>query len=169
LKSSSSKVDVGYVARAHGIKGALRIRTSTDLSSLATIELGERSCRVVHAQRDKDDWLVTIEGVTDRNAAEALRGTPVRVDRDSITVADDELLVSDLIGCRVVDASGQLLGEVSGSFDSGAHEILEVKRANGKEFMLPLVDAIVTNVDLATRTVTCDPPPGLVDLDEVES
>ena len=169
MKSSSSKVDVGYVARAHGIKGALRIRTSTDLSSLTSLELGERSCRVVRAERDKDDWLVTLEGITDRNAAEALRGTPVRVDRDSITVADDEVLVSDLIGCRVVDIAGVALGEVTGSFDSGAHEILEVKRGNGKEFMLPLVDAIVTNVDLATRTVTCDPPPGLVDLDEVES
>jgi 16S rRNA processing protein RimM len=169
LKSSSSKVDVGYVARAHGIKGALRIRTSTDLSSLTHLELGERSFRVLNAQRDKDDWLVTIEGVIDRNAAEALRGTPVRVDRDAITVADDELLVSDLVGCRVVDAAGQLLGEVTGSFDSGAHEILEVKRANGKELLLPFIDAFITNVDLEARTIACDPPPGLVDLDEVES
>ena len=78
MKSSSSKVDVGYVARAYGIKGALRIRTSTDLSSLASLELGERGYRGVRAQRDKDDGRCTLEGITDRNAAEALRGTPVR-------------------------------------------------------------------------------------------
>ena len=169
MKSSSSKVDVGYVARAHGIKGALRIRTSTDLSTQRTLELGERSFAITSAQRDKDDWLVTLRGIDDRNAAEALRGTPVRVERADIVVADDELLVADLVGCRVVDAAGQPLGEVTGSFDSGAHEILEVRRDNGKEFMLPLVDAMVTDVDLEARLIRCDPPPGLVDLDEVES
>jgi len=64
--------------------------------------------------------------------------------------------------------AGTTLGEVTGSFDSGAHEVLEVRGADGKEFMLPLVDAFVTDVNLEARTITCDPPPGLVNLDEAE-
>jgi 16S rRNA processing protein RimM len=169
LKSSNNQLEVGFVLRAHGIRGALRIRAATDLSSLDTLEIDGSERTIVSAQREKDDWLVTIAGVTDRNAAEALRGKPVRVARDAVEVADDELLVADLIGCRVFDAAGVELGEVTGSFDSGAHEVLEVRTPAGKEFMLPLVDAMVSAVDLEARKIVCDPPPGLIDLDEVES
>ena len=157
------------MARAHGIKGALRIRSTSDaIGAVKTMLLDERPFRVLHAQRDKEDWLVTLEGVSDRNAAEALRGATVRVDRAAVVVEDDELLVADLVGCTVCDLSGAALGEVTSSFDSGAHEVLEVRRADGREFMLPLVDGLVTAVDLDARRIVCDPPPGLIDLDEAD-
>jgi 16S rRNA processing protein RimM len=169
LKSSSkSQLSVGFVLRAHGIRGALRIRAASDLSQIKTIEIDGQVRAVVRAERDKDDWLVTVQGIADRNASEALRGKPVRVDRDAVAVADDEVLVAELIGCRVVDLAGQLLGEVTGSFDSGAHEVLEVRAPSGQEFMVPFVDAIVTHVDVAARSIVCDPPPGLIDLDEAD-
>ena len=155
--------------RAHGIKGALRIRsTSAQLGSVEALWLDERRVRVLAATRDKQDWLVTVEGVADRNAAEALRGVAVRLDRDAVPVAAGELLVADLVGCKVFDVSGTELGEVSGSFDSGAHEVLEVRAPSGRDFMLPLVDAIVTAIDIGARRIVCDPPPGLLDLDEAE-
>jgi 16S rRNA processing protein RimM len=168
LKSSNNQLDVGFVSRAHGIRGALRIRAATDLSALDTIDIDGTPRKIVRAQPDKDEWIVFVEGIDDRDAAEALRGKPVRVDRDAIEVADDELLVADLVGCTVYDTSGASLGEVTGSFDSGAHEVLEVRRPDGKEFMLPLVDAIVSAVDVTARKIVCDPPPGLIDLDEAD-
>jgi 16S rRNA processing protein RimM len=169
LRSSSSTVDVGFVIRAHGVRGVVRVRSASDaLGALPRLWLDDEEYRVVHASRDKEDWLVTLDGVTDRDAAEALRGRTVRVERAAVPVADDELLVSDLVGCKVFDVGGAELGEVTGSFDSGAHEVLEVRTADGKEFMLPLVDAIVTAVDLEARKIMCDPPPGLVNLDEAE-
>jgi 16S rRNA processing protein RimM len=165
---SSNKIDVGFVVRAHGVRGGLRVRASADLSALDTVELGGREHRLLQAQRDKDDWLITVDDIRDRDAAEALRGAAVRVDRDAVPVGDDELLVADLVGCTVVDVAGQTLGEVIGSFDSGAHEVLEVRAPSGKEFMVPFVDAIVTAVDLEARRIVCDPPPGLIDLDEAD-
>jgi 16S rRNA processing protein RimM len=168
----SEKIDVGFVLRAHGIRGALRVRAQAELDGLASLDIGGRSYRLLSAQRDKEDWLVTLAGVDDRNAAEALRGQPVRLDRDAIAVAEDELLVADLVGCTLVDLAGAVLGEVTGSFDSGAHEVLEVRRPaehGGGEFMVPLVDAIVTAVDVEARRIVCDPPPGLIDLDEADS
>lgn len=169
MKFSNSTVAVGFVLRAHGIKGALRIRSSSpELGGVDELYLDEQRYRVVHATRDKDDWLVTVAGVADRNAAEALKGAAVRLDRDAITVAEGELLVADLVGCKVFEVSGSELGVVTGSFDSGAHEVLEVRTPSGREFMLPLVDAMVTAIDVAARRITCDPPPGLIDLDEPE-
>lgn len=168
MKSSSNTIEIGFVARAHGVRGGLRVRASEALAAADTLYLGGTPYKVVHASRDKDDWLVTVEGVADRDAAEALRGAVVAVDRAVVPVADDELLVADLVGCAVFDVAGAALGEVTGSFHSGAHEVLEVRRPDGGEFMLPFVDAMVKEVDVEARRIVCDPPPGLVDLDEAE-
>jgi 16S rRNA processing protein RimM len=172
LKSSSNEtIDVGYVLRAHGVRGIVRIKTAVDLSALDELWLGEVRFAVRHASRDKADWLVTLEGVVDRDAADALRGKKLRLPREAVTVADDELLVADLVGCTVLDVAGKTLGEVTGSFDSGAHEVLEVRPpagSGGKDFMLPFIDEFIREVDTDGKRIVCDPPPGLVDLDEAE-
>jgi 16S rRNA processing protein RimM len=169
LKSSSNDtIEVGYVLRAHGVRGIVRIKTAIDLSVLDALWLGEQRFAVRHASRDKDDWLVTLDGVGDRDAADALRGRTLRLSRAAIPVAADELLVADLVGCKVYDVAGTALGEVTGSFDSGAHEVLEVRAADHKEFMLPFIDAFIVSVDTDGKRIVCDPPPGLIDLDEAE-
>ena len=169
MKSSSNeRIDVGFVLRAHGVRGVVRVRASTDLRGVDALWLDGERFVVRHASRDKDEWLVTLDAVGSREAAEALRGKSVSLPRDAVPVGEDELLVADLVGCKVLDVAGMMLGEVTGSFDSGAHEVLEVRAPDGKEFMLPLVDAFVTNVDLEARIITCDPPPGLVNLDEAD-
>jgi len=169
LKSSSNeRIDVGFVLRAHGVRGVVRVRGAAALGGADAIWLDGERFAVRHASRDKDEWLMTLEGVATREAAEALRGRQVALPRDAVPVADDELLVADLVGCTVVDVAGTTLGEVTGSFDSGAHEVLEVRAADGREFMLPLVDAFVRDVDLDAKMIVCDPPPGLVNLDEAD-
>ncbi|MGZ3439666.1 MAG: ribosome maturation factor RimM [Polyangia bacterium] len=169
MKSSNNDtIEVGFVARAHGVRGVVRVRASTDLSQLDAIFIDDERFTVRHASRDKDEWLVTLDGVGDRNAAEALRGRKVRLPRASVPVAADELLVADLVGCKVYDVAGTALGEVTGSFDSGAHEVLEVRAPDRKEFMLPFIDEFIREVDTDGKRIVCDPPPGLIDLDEAE-
>jgi 16S rRNA processing protein RimM len=169
LKSSSNEtIDVGYVLRAHGVRGIVRIKAAIELSKLDAIFIGDERFVVRHASRDKEDWLVTLDGVGDRDAADALRGKKVRLPREAVHVADDELLVADLVGCKVLDVAGTMLGEVTGSFDSGAHEVLEVRAADGKEFMLPFIDEFIREVDTDGKRIVCDPPPGLVNLDDAE-
>ncbi len=169
MKSSSSdKIDVGFVLRAHGVRGVVRVRTKADLGGVDAVWLGEERFAVRHASRDKDEWLVTLDGVASREAAEALRGRQVRLPRAAVPVGDDELLVADLIGCKVLDVAGATLGEVTGSFDSGAHEVLEVRAPDGKELMLPFVEAFVKEVDTEERRIVYDPPEGLLDLESSE-
>jgi 16S rRNA processing protein RimM len=168
LKSSSNTVEIGFVVRAHGLRGVVRARGGEALATVDRVWLGERDYRLLHAARDKDEWLLTLDGVDTREAAEALRGASIAVVRGAVPLADDELLVADLIGCTLFDVAGRALGEVTGSFDSGAHEVLEVRAADGNEFMVPFVAPIITAVDVAARRIDCDPPPGLIDLDEGE-
>lgn len=164
----SQRLQVGFVLRAHGVRGGLRLRAQGDaVLALERLFIAGRAYRVLHAQRERDDLLVQLEGVTDRDQAEALKGAAVEAARDDLPPPEaDEHYVADLVGCRVFDTAGQDLGEVVGSFDSGAHETLVVRGA--REFMLPFVDAIVTGVDVEARRIVCDPPPGLIDLDEAD-
>jgi 16S rRNA processing protein RimM len=115
---------------------------------------------------DKDDFLVELEGVSDRESANALKGQPVCVLRDELPAPDeDQLYVADLVGCRAEDLQGRALGEVAEVFFSGAHETLVIRGENG-EFMLPFVDAMVVQVDLEFRRLVCDPPEGILELNE---
>ncbi|HEY1585256.1 MAG TPA: ribosome maturation factor RimM [Polyangia bacterium] len=169
MKSSSSELlAVGFVARAHGVRGVVRVRASADFSAVDALWLDDTRFAVRHASRDKDEWLVTLEGVGDRDAADALRGRTVRIPRDAVPVADDELLVADLVGCTVVDVAGADLGVVTGSFHSGAHEVLELRTADARELLLPLVDAFLVSIDVAAKRIVYDPPEGLLDLERKE-
>jgi 16S rRNA processing protein RimM len=167
LKSSSNELlAVGFVVRAHGVRGVVRVRAAANLAGLDALWLDDARYAVRHASRDKEEWLVTLEGVADRDAADALRGRTVRIPRDAVELADDELLVADLVGCTVVDVAGTAIGEVTGSFDSGAHEVLELRAAaDGREILLPLVDAFVVSIDVAEKRIVYDPPEGLLDLE----
>jgi 16S rRNA processing protein RimM len=159
------KVKIGFVVRAHGVRGAVRVRAEGDaLESVDEIAIGGRVYSIARARRDKDEFLVELEGVSTREAAEALRGEPVAVRRDELPpLEEDEVYVSDLVGCEVFDVAGRWLGEVVASDFTGAQELLTVRGA--REFQLPFVDGIVREVDVEKRRIVCDPPEGLMDLE----
>jgi 16S rRNA processing protein RimM len=163
----SEKLQIGIVTRAHGVRGMVRVRAESDaILDLERVFVGGRERRIERAQPERGEFLVQLEGVHDRDAAEALRGAAVEAERSELPPPEaGEFYVADLIGCRVVDGAGRELGAVRETFHSGAHEVLVVA-GGAREFMLPLVDAMVTAVDLEARLVRCDPPPGLIDPDE---
>ncbi|HEY2745220.1 MAG TPA: 16S rRNA processing protein RimM, partial [Polyangia bacterium] len=68
--------------RPHGVRGVLRLRAKADLGRVEALWLDDTRFTVRHASRDKEDWLVTVEGLADRDAADALRGRTVRVRRE---------------------------------------------------------------------------------------
>jgi 16S rRNA processing protein RimM len=157
------------VLRAHGIRGLVRVHAEGEsLASLARITVGDRELAVVRAIRERGDWLVQLDGVTNRDEADALRGQAVRARREDLPPTDgDELYVADLVGCAVVDTTGASLGTISASFPA-AQEILVVTDEKGRELLIPFVEPIVVSVDVAARRVVCDPPEGLTNLEEID-
>jgi len=157
------RIEIGGIARAHGIRGEVAIVTHDPASqTLATIDqiyVGEVAYRVLGARPTQKGWLVELDGVTDRNAAEALRGQPVAVDRAALQLADGEILLDDLVGCRVVLADGAPWGTIAAVDIVGQDRL--VIHDGDVERLLPLVDAFVTNIDLDAGVVTVEPPEGL--------
>jgi 16S rRNA processing protein RimM len=161
------RVLLGRIAGAHGVRGDLRVQSFTArpeaIASYGPLgdRTGARAFRLtLHGRVRGDQLIARIEGITDRNAAETLKGTELYVDRERLPASDDaaEFYEVDLIGLRVEDRDGTLLGEVAGVADYGAGPILVVRGDAGRERLLPFTDAVVPVVDIAGGRLVADPP-----------
>ena len=164
MVSSSPYVCVGVIVGAHGIRGEVRVKCFTDqpedLGSYGPVqdESGQRRFKLRIKGVSKGLALVALNGVVDRNQAEALKGVKLYVDRSFLPALDeDEFLVADLVGCNAVSPSGEPLGAVSNVFDFGAGELLEIVGKDGA-IMVPFTRAAVPQVDIGARLVVVEPP-----------
>jgi 16S rRNA processing protein RimM len=160
---------IGHVVKAHGVRGAVRVRSDGDaVLELERVIVGDTPYRVLGARRERDTFLLELEGVDDRDRAETLRGTPLYCLRAELPApADDEIYVADLVGCEVFGVDGARLGDVVEVVDGGAQELLRV-RAGASEFLLPFVEPLVRSVDLEARRIEADPPEGLIELNRAD-
>ena len=111
--------------------------------------LALRACRL-----QGKNLIAAFEGISDRTAAEALRGQFFGAPRDAMPApAEDEYYWGDLIGLRVENADGEPLGEVVALMSTGAHDVLQVKDGD-IERLIPFVPAYVNDVDTTTGRVT---------------
>lgn len=159
--------ELGYVARAHGLRGAVVVRMHhpesealLELDAVRVIRRGAdpaappEELTLAGAQPLPDDqWLVTFEGVANRNDAEALRGAVLFASRDRLAEPEDgEFYAEDLLDLAAVDPAGRPLGPVVRVYHNGAQAVLVVA-AEGGEVDVPFVDEHVGDVDLEGRTV----------------
>jgi 16S rRNA processing protein RimM len=158
----AGRIQIGGVARAHGIKGEVVIVThdpdSTTLGEVDRVWIGGSEREISLARGTHRGWLVALAGVATRNDAELLRGQVVEVDRDALELDDDDVLLADLIGCSVV-RDDQPWGTIA-AVEAGEFQDLLVIHDGDIERLVPLVDELVPSIDLDARVVTVDPPDG---------
>ena len=168
---------VGRVVKAHGVTGEVVVEIRTDdpegrFAPGATLRGRpprggpERDYVIDSARAHGARLLVRLDGVADRSAADALRGTVFVVDSENLPPIDDpdEFYDHQLEGLRVVTTDGRLVGNVNEVLHTAAGELLAVTTETGAEVLVPFVSAIVTSVSLAEQTVEVDPPEGLLEL-----
>ncbi|GGK96415.1 ribosome maturation factor RimM [Nocardia jinanensis] len=168
---------VGRVARSHGVRGELVVDVRTDepearfapgsvLRGRAARSTEVRDYTVESAREHSGRLLVQLAGVTDRSAADALRGTLFLVDSEHLGPSEDpdEFYDHELEGLRVQLTDGTAVGTVTDVLHSAAGELLSVRAAtDGREILIPFVTAMVPTVSIADRLVVIDPPEGLLD------
>src|SRR5262245_11655177 len=159
-----ARIEIGGIARAHGIRGEVVIVThdpdSATLGAVDTIFVGGIERKIVQARDTQRGWLVALDGISTRTDAEALRGQPVEVDRAVLELDPDDVLLDDLIDCEVRLLDGTPWGTIA-ELMVGAHQDLLVIHDGEIERLLPLVDEFVTNIDLEAGIVTVNPPEDL--------
>jgi 16S rRNA processing protein RimM len=167
---AAKRLCLGIVTGPHGVRGAVRVKSFTEdpaaigaygpLSDAA----GTRHFALTVRGLGKGVVLAELEGVADRDAAEALRGLHLYVDRERLPPADaDEFYQADLIGLPVVLADGKPLGRVAALHDYGAGQSLEITGVAGEAILVPFTKAAVPVVDLAAGRLVVEPPDGLFD------
>jgi 16S rRNA processing protein RimM len=123
----------------------------------------DREVAVTSARPAGGAVLLTLEGIADRDAAQALSGCQLCVRRaDLPELEEGEVYVADLVGCDVTDAAGRSLGRVVSTFRTAAHDVLVLHDDAARvERMLPLVTEQIVDVDPAAHRLVVDAPDGL--------
>jgi 16S rRNA processing protein RimM len=167
---AKDRILLGVVAAPHGVRGLVRIRSFTEdpmaIASYGALsdEIGKKAYRVEALSSVKGAVLARIEGVTDRTAAEALRGLRLYVERSALpATAEREWYEADLIGLAAVGRDGRDWGKVLAFHDFGAGLTMEVSggEASRSSVMLPFTDEAVPEIDVAGGKVLVDPPLGV--------
>jgi 16S rRNA processing protein RimM len=162
-RARSPVLEIGYVARPHGVRGELRVIThdpeSTTLLDAGEIEIDRVPYRIEQARQVEGAFLLRLAGVGDRNRAETLRGKRVAVDRKLIPIEEGEVFLADLVGCAVVREDGSPYGTIA-AIETGVQDRLVIHDGD-VERLLPLVPEFVIDVDLDQGRVVVAPPEDL--------
>ena len=164
----ATTVCLGRIVGAHGVRGIVRVQSHTanpdDLTAYGALSdaAGSRRFALSVTGRVKGLLLARIEGVEDRNAAEALRGTELHIARAALPPTEgEEYYHVDLVGLRAENAEGDALGRVSAVHDHGAGPIVEIQPPDGPSTLVPFTREHVPTVDIeAGRIVVAEPGDG---------
>ena len=165
-------IAVGEVLRPYGVRGEVRVRPLTDrprerFHRLEACFLWEpargrrETCRVVERTIDRDGVRVRLEGVDSPEAARALQGRLLAVERTEVLPPRrGEFYPWQLEGATVQTSDGRTLGRFVRVEDSPAQPLWVIER-DGREWMLPAVPEFVKEVSVAERRIVANPPEGL--------
>jgi 16S rRNA processing protein RimM len=156
---------LGAIVGPHGLRGEVRVKTFTHspqtLDAYGPLHTPDgRSFTVTHLRANKpDEAIARFAEITDRNAAESLKGTELFVSRDALPAAEDgEFYHADLIGLRAEDEEGRVLGTVAALHNFGAGDVIEIARDDGDSVMLPFTREVVPVIEIPAGRVIIAAP-----------
>lgn len=170
---------VGHLNKAHGTKGELFVWPLTDHPD--TTFVPGVVLEVAGPEGDEPDpslgplvlesvrpfrrgYLVRVQGIPDRTAAETLRGRYLlRALEDVEPLVEGELFYHQLLGMRVVTEKGEEVGEIVEVYELQPADLLEVRGRGGLRH-IPFLESIVRRVDVEARVMIVTPPEGLLEL-----
>jgi 16S rRNA processing protein RimM len=145
---------LGAVIGAQGLKGEVKVKTFTQsparLGAYGPLHTKDgKRFRVLSVREAKDAAVVALDGVNDRNAAEALKGAELFVPRAALPKEEaDEFYHADLVGLRAEDTEGRAMGTIRAVHNFGAGDVLEIVRDDGDEVFLPFTREVAQEIDI---------------------
>ena len=161
---------IATIVGAHGIKGAIKARYVTNTPDYYLEE------KVLHLEKDgilsalniirinqsKNCWIILFEEINTRTDAEVFKGCRLLLPDDHLRpLESNEVFLHHIIGCRVEDQKGRILGEITDIMETGANNVYEVSNGNSA-FLVPDVPHVVLELNVETQKMVIDPLPGLI-------
>jgi 16S rRNA processing protein RimM len=160
---------------AQGLKGAVKVKLFTEtpeaLGNYGRLHDGRGRKYEITALRPgkPGEAVISFSDITDRSAAEALKGVELFVTRDALPeTADEEFYHADLIGLEAQDAEGRMLGKVAALHNYGAGDVVEIIRPDGDSVLLAFTRETVPTIDIAGGRIVVAVPEDNEDNDHVE-
>ena len=161
----SNKICIAVITNAHGINGCLRVKSfghdSTALTDYGKLmdASGKKTFDLTITGQSKGQFIVKIDGVNNRNDAEALKATELFIMRDKLPdINDDEFYYTDLIGMRMETSDNSHYGTLKAVHDFGAGDLLDVNLAAGGSIMLPFTKEVIIHIDMKAGLLIVNPP-----------
>lgn len=157
MTASNRRIVLGEIVGAHGIKGDVLVRSYTsepaDIAAYGPLEdaTGRHKLTLTVRRSTSKGLVAHITGIDDRNAAEALKGTVLHLDRELLPdTGEEEFYHADLVGLVATDPQGRSLGTIVAVANYGAGDIIEVQPDDGgASALVPFTKAFVPVVDVA--------------------
>jgi len=163
------------VTGAQGLKGAVKAKiftaTPDALPRYGAVHTRDgRRLKITAYRPSKDgEAVISFEGITDRDAAEALKGSELYVARDALPATDaEEFYHADLIGLEARDSEGRVIGKVVGLNNYGASDVIELARADGDHVLMAFTRETVPVIQVAQGFIVVAVPEDDEDNDHVE-
>ena len=163
-------LEIGKIVGVHGIRGQVKLYSyaeSTDPfrpGKAVTIKRPDGSYRAYTVQKVqpyKNMLRMAFEEIDSRDAAEAVVGSAVFVSRSALPEPEpDTWYWCDLIGLDVYAGERGFIGQVASMIETGSNDVFVV-RNNGGETLIPAIDSIVIDIDIAANTMRVALPEGL--------
>ena len=179
-QTTTGYLAIGRIIAPHGIRGEVKVEVLTDFPERfkpgAHVFLGAgtedpeaRPAKIAAARPHKGGFLVKLDIVPDRNAAELVRNRYLLIPAaDAMPLGEHENYLHDLIGLQVETTDGQHLGELREVLFTNANDVYVVRGPAG-EVLLPAIRDVVLQVDLSARRMVVALPEGLLDAAEPEA
>jgi 16S rRNA processing protein RimM len=159
---TSKRILVGIILGAHGIKGDVRLKSLTDnpediktYGELMT-DTPQLLIKIQTLKPKADDvFLARLQGVTDRTAAEHLKGTKLYIESSQLKeTASDEYYAADLVGLSVKDSQGNVIGTVLALYNFDAGDLVEIRLADKSTVMIPFNQESCPEINVAGGYIT---------------
>ena len=155
---------LGYITDAFSLDGTFKILSKTDFASkryakgkevfLYQPNTKQRMTVIVESYRKSGQFdFVKVQGVNSKEEALEFKGYEVQALKDYQIVDKDTYYYVDLVGCKVMDEKGTVLGEVSQVEEFPAQLTLRVKRKGQEDFFVPFIKAFIRRVDISKKEI----------------
>ena len=149
-------LEAGQIVNTHGIRGEVKIKPWADnaafLKDFETIFIEEKPVHILHSRVHKDCLIVALEGVEDVTAAARLKNKIVYINRDDAVLPEGSYFIQDLLGAKVIDEKGTVLGQLDDVLELPASNVYVVK--GEREILIPAVPAFVLHTDVEHCIIT---------------
>ncbi|MCL2857012.1 MAG: ribosome maturation factor RimM [Oscillospiraceae bacterium] len=161
-------LESGKIVSTHGLRGEVRVQPWCDgpgfLLEFETFYMdgGKTSVEVEGARVHKNLLILKIAGVDDIDAAAALRGKVLYIDRKDAPMEEGEHFIQDLMGLRVLDAdTGQEYGKLTDVLHTGANDVYELTGEQGEKKLVPAIPDVIIEIDIEGGAMRIRPLEGL--------